>query len=301
MIGQRPIDYHLHGMRQLGAKIEERHGYIRCSARRLVGTSITLDFPSVGATENLMMAAALADGVTVIENAAREPEVEDLAQFLMASGAAIDGAGSDTVVIHGCSHLHDTTYQIIPDRIVTGTLLLAAAATRGEVTVLGARLNHLGAIVQKLRDTGVRVDVDRDIITVKCDETPQAVDFRTAPFPGFPTDLQAPFMALLTTSSGTSVIHESVFEARFKHVDELKRMGADIAVDMRTAVVRGVPTLSGARVTASDLRGGAALLVAALMADGTTEVDGVKHIDRGYQSIEEHLAMLGARSERVSL
>ncbi|WAH40435.1 UDP-N-acetylglucosamine 1-carboxyvinyltransferase [Alicyclobacillus fastidiosus] len=301
VIGQRPIDYHLHGMRQLGAKIEERHGYIRCSARRLVGTSITLDFPSVGATENLMMAAALADGVTVIENAAREPEVEDLAQFLMASGAAIDGAGSDTVVIHGCSHLHDTTYQIIPDRIVTGTLLLAAAATRGEVTVLGARLNHLGAIVQKLRDTGVRVDVDRDIITVKCDETPQAVDFRTAPFPGFPTDLQAPFMALLTTSSGTSVIHESVFEARFKHVDELKRMGADIAVDMRTAVVRGVPTLSGARVTASDLRGGAALLVAALMADGTTEVDGVKHIDRGYQSIEEHLAMLGARSERVSL
>ncbi|MFB5191598.1 UDP-N-acetylglucosamine 1-carboxyvinyltransferase [Alicyclobacillus fastidiosus] len=299
VIGQRPIDYHLHGMRQLGAKIDERHGYIRCSARRLVGTSITLDFPSVGATENLMMAAALADGVTVIENAAREPEVEDLGQFLMASGAVIEGAGSDTVVIHGCSHLHGTTYQIIPDRIVTGTLMLAAAATRGEVTVLGARLNHLGAIVQKLRDTGVRVDVDRDIITVKCDETPQAVDFRTAPFPGFPTDLQAPFMALLTTSSGTSVIHESVFEARFKHVDELKRMGADIAVDMRTAVVRGVPTLSGARVTASDLRGGAALLVAALMAEGTTEVDGVKHIDRGYQSIEEHLVMLGARIERV--
>ncbi|GEO25084.1 UDP-N-acetylglucosamine 1-carboxyvinyltransferase [Alicyclobacillus acidoterrestris] len=301
VIGQRPIDFHLRGMRQLGAKIDEQHGYIRCSARRLIGSSITLDFPSVGATENLMMAASLADGVTVIENAAREPEVEDLAQFLQATGASIEGAGTDTVIVHGCSHLHGTEYRIIPDRIVTGTLMLAAAATRGELTVHGARVDHLGAVLQKLRDTGVRVQVDRDIITVKCDETPSAVDFRTAPFPGFPTDLQAPFMALLTTAKGTSVIHESVFEARFKHVDELQRMGADVNVDLRTAVVRGVPMLSGARVTASDLRGGAALLVAGLMADGTTEVDGVKHIDRGYQAIEAHLSRLGARIERVTV
>ncbi|MFD1677317.1 UDP-N-acetylglucosamine 1-carboxyvinyltransferase [Alicyclobacillus fodiniaquatilis] len=300
VIGQRPIDYHLHGMRQLGAKIDEQHGYIRCTTRRLVGTSITLDFPSVGATENLMMAAALADGVTVIENAAREPEVADLAQFLLATGATIDGAGEDTVVVRGCSNLHGSAYRIVPDRIVTGTLLLAAAATHGEITLHGAQSGHLGAILQKLRDTGVRVDVDRDIITVKCEQHPRAVDFRTAPFPGFPTDLQAPFMALLTTANGTGVIHESVFEARFKHVDELKRMGADIAVDLRTAVVRGVQSLSGARVVASDLRAGAALLVAGLMADGVTEVEGVHHIDRGYQSIERHLQTLGARIERVS-
>lgn len=299
VIGQRPIDYHLHGMRQLGAHIDERHGYIRCTANRLLGTFTTLDFPSVGATENLMMAAALADGITVIENAAREPEVEDLARFLIACGASIEGAGDDTVVIRGCSTLHGSVYRIIPDRIVTGTLMMAAAATRGEVTILGTNPGHLGAIVQKLRDTGVRVNVDHDIITVKCEQIPHAVDFRTAPFPGFPTDLQAPFMALLATASGTSVIQESVFEARFKHVDELKRMGADIAVDLRTAVVRGAPSLSGARVTASDLRGGAALLVAALMAEGRTEVDGVSHIDRGYQSIEQHLQALGARIERT--
>lgn len=301
VIGQRPIDFHLHGMKQLGAEIEERHGYIRCTAKRLTGTSITLDFPSVGATENLMMAAALADGVTLIENAAREPEVQDLAQYLISAGADIEGAGDDTVVIRGRSRLEGVRYHIIPDRIVTGTLMMAAAATRGTVTLLGTEPKHLGAILQKLRDTGVRVEAERDIITVKCNETPRAIDFRTAPFPGFPTDLQAPFMAFLATSFGTSIIHESVFEARFKHVDELKRMGANISVDLRTAVVRGVPSLSGARVTAPDLRGGAALLVAGLAAEGTTLVDGVKHIDRGYQSIEAHLSQLGARIERCEM
>lgn len=301
VIGQRPIDYHLHGMKQLGAEIDERHGYIRCTAKRLTGTSITLDFPSVGATENLMMAAALADGVTVIENAAREPEVQDLAQFLIAAGADIEGASDDTIVIRGRSRLEGVRYHIIPDRIVTGTLMMAAAATRGSVTLFGTEPKHLGAILQKLRDTGVRVETDRDIITVKCNETPHAIDFRTAPFPGFPTDLQAPFMAFLATAFGTSIIHESVFEARFKHVDELKRMGANISVDLRTAVVRGVTSLSGARVTAPDLRGGAALLVAGLAAEGTTMVDSVKHIDRGYQSIEKHLNQLGARVERCEM
>lgn len=301
VIGQRPIDFHLHGMRRLGAVIEEKHGYVRCTATRLHGTSITLDFPSVGATENLMMAAALADGVTVIENAAREPEVEDLAQFLIATGAAIQGAGEDTVTIRGRSTLVGTNYRIIPDRIVAGTLLFAAAATKGEIALHNTKSRHLSAVIQKLQDTGVLVEVERDIIMVKCRESPHSIDFRTAPFPGFPTDLQAPFMALLATSLGTSVIHESVFEARFKHVDELKRMGADISVDLRTAVVRGVLSLSGAQVTASDLRGGAALLVAGLAADGTTVVDGVKHIDRGYQSVEKQLSELGALIERVTM
>lgn len=301
VIGQRPIDFHLHGMRHLGAVIEEKHGYVRCTAKRLQGTSITLDFPSVGATENLMMAAVLADGVTVIENAAREPEVEDLAQFLIATGADIQGAGEDTVTIRGKSTLVGCNYRIIPDRIVAGTLLFAAAATKGEVTLYNTRSRHLGAVIQKLRDTGVLVDVERDIITAKSTKTPCSIDFRTAPFPGFPTDLQAPLMALLATCVGTSVIHESVFEARFKHVDELKRMGADISVDLRTAVVRGVSALSGAQVKATDLRGGAALLVAGLTADGTTIVDGVKHIDRGYQGIEKQLSDLGAVIERATM
>lgn len=299
VIGQRPIDYHLRGMQRLGARIEEQHGYVKCTAKRLIGNSITLDFPSVGATENLLMAAALADGVTTIENAAREPEVEDLANFLRECGASIEGAGRDTIVVRGCSQLNGSVYRIIPDRIVTGTLMLGAAATGGDVKIYGTRSDHLGAVCQKLRDTGVRVDVDRDIITVKCDEVRRSVDFRTAPFPGFPTDLQAPFMAFLAVASGTSVIHESVFEARYKHVDELQRMGADISVDLRTAVIRGVPTLSGARVTATDLRGGAALLVAALAAEDVTEVDGIQHIDRGYQTIESHLNQLGARVERI--
>ncbi|WP_067620771.1 UDP-N-acetylglucosamine 1-carboxyvinyltransferase [Alicyclobacillus acidiphilus] len=301
VIGQRPIDFHLRGMRALGADIREEHGYIQCTARRLAGTSITLDFPSVGATENMLMAAALADGETVIENAAREPEVEDLANYLIACGAKIEGAGRDTVVVRGCSRLSGTRYRIIPDRIVTGTIMLAAAATRGDVTLYGTCPEHLGAVIQKLRDSGVRVDVDRDIIRVRCEDTPNAVDFRTAPFPGFPTDLQAPFMAFLATARGTSVIHESVFEARFKHVDELLRMGADISVDLRTAIVRGVRQLSGATVKASDLRGGAALLVAALAAQGESEVEGVYHIDRGYQFIETQLSALGANVERIDV
>ncbi|WP_243835053.1 UDP-N-acetylglucosamine 1-carboxyvinyltransferase [Alicyclobacillus sacchari] len=301
VIGQRPIDFHLRGMRALGARIEEEHGYIRCTAKRLHGTHIALDFPSVGATENLLMAAALADGTTVIENAAREPEVVDLANFLREAGVRIEGSGQDRIVVHGCSELGEIGYRIIPDRIVTGTLMLAAAATMGKITLTGVEPGHLGAVIQKLRDAGVRVDTDHDIITVICDGAPSAVDFRTAPFPGFPTDLQAPFMAFLTAAQGTSVIHESVFEARFKHVDELLRMGADISVDLRTAIVRGVPNLSGAKVCASDLRGGAALLVAGLAARGTTEVDGVYHIDRGYQAIETHLSAVGARVERIEV
>ncbi len=299
VIGQRPIDYHLRGMRDLGAKVEEAHGYVRCTANRLYGTHISLDFPSVGATENLMMAAVFADGVTVLENVAREPEIVDLARFLEKCGARIEGAGDDSIRIYGVHHLTGTTHQVIPDRIVAGTVMIAAAATGGDVTLEGVIPSHLGATITKLKETGVQVIVDRDIIRVNQGASRLAADIRTAPFPGFPTDLQAPAMALLTTVSGTSVIRESVFEARFKHVNELVRMGADIAVDIQTAVIRGVPRLSGALVEASDLRGGAALVIAGLMAEGKTRIEGLQHIDRGYQQLDTMLRDLGADIVRI--
>lgn len=299
VIGQRPIDFHLRGLRQLGAAIEERHGFIRCTARRLTGATITLDFPSVGATENLMMAAALADGVTRIENAAREPEIVDLARFLNACGAQVKGAGEDTIVIRGVHHLHGAAHRIIPDRIVAGTIALAAAATGGSVCLEGAPTAYLGAVLSKLREAGARVEVSGDALWVRAEDGYRAVDMVTAPYPGFPTDLQAPFMAWMTMARGTSVIRENVFEARFRHVDELLRMGADITVDLRTAVVRGVPALSGAEVTATDLRGGAALVLAGLMAEGVTRVYGLHHIDRGYQDLELYLRDLGADIIRI--
>lgn len=301
VIGQRPIDYHLRGMRMLGATIEEKHGFIRCKSNRLYGASVSFDFPSVGATENLIMAAAMADGVTVIENAAREPEVTDLANFLCTCGAKIEGVGDDTIVVHGVHHLHAAEYTIIPDRIVAGTLLIAATATRGDVTLAGINGNYLGAVLSKLRDAGVHVETQNDIISVAATNSYRSVDIRTAPFPGFPTDLQAPFMAMLTMAEGTSVIREDVFEARFKHVNDLLRMGADISVDLRTAVVRGVHQLSGAPVEATDLRGGAALLIAGLMADGVTRVEGLHHVDRGYQDIDVYLRDLGADIVRLSV
>lgn len=301
VIGQRPIDYHIKGMRNLGAAIEEKHGYIRCTASRLQGAVITLDFPSVGATENLIMAAALADGVTVIENAAREPEIVDLANFLRRCGATIEGAGEATVRIVGVHHLNGSEHRIIGDRIVAGTILIAAAATQGRVTVTGVEPNHVSALLGKMRESGLRVETGHDIITVECSRPYDAVDLRTEPFPGFPTDLQAPLMAMLTTARGTSVIRENVFEARYKHVNELMRMGADISVDLRTAVVRGTSGLSGARVECTDLRGGAALVIAGLMADGVTHVEGLYHIDRGYQSIDTYLRDMGAQIERVQL
>lgn len=300
VIGQRPIDYHLRAMRALGGVIDEKHGYISCKADRLYGTTLTLDFPSVGATENMIMAAVLADGITVIENAAREPEIVDLANFLISCGAKIEGAGEDTVTITGVHHLHGTHYRVIPDRIVAGTLMIAAAATRGNVTLTGVESSHLGALISKLREAGVRVTSARDIITVECLDGVRAVDVRTAPHPGFPTDLQAPLMAMLTTAEGTSVIRENVFEARFKHANELIRMGADISVDLRSAIVRGVGGLSGAVVESTDLRGGAALVIAGLMADGLTRVEGMQHVDRGYQQIENTLRELGADVRRLN-
>lgn len=299
VIGQRPIDYHLRGMRLLGATVEEDHGFVRCTSNRLYGTSITLDFPSVGATENLIMAAVLADGVTIIENAAREPEIVDLAAFLRACGGRIEGAGEDTIRIRGVHRLTGARHRIIPDRIVAGTLLIAAAATRGRIRVTGVAPVHLGVLLAKLREVGVRVEVEDDIIIVDCSDGCVAADIRTAPFPGFPTDLQAPWMALMTTARGTCVIREDIFEARFKHVNELARMGADITVDLRTAIIRGVSQLSGAVVDSTDLRGAAALVIAGLMADGTTRVEGLAHIDRGYQQLDAYLRDLGAEIART--
>ncbi|MBX5475507.1 MAG: UDP-N-acetylglucosamine 1-carboxyvinyltransferase [Clostridia bacterium] len=297
-IGPRPIDLHISGLRRMGAEIEEAGGHLRARARRLRGADITLTFPSVGATENLMMAATLAEGTTVIRNAAREPEIVDLAQLLTAMGARIQGAGSDIVEVRGVRRLRGATHRIIPDRIEAGTYLLAIAATGGDGAVTGARPDHLDALLAFLRDTGATVETDAERIRVRGPERPQAADLRTLPYPGFPTDLQNPALAYLLRADGTSVVTETVFESRFRVADELRRMGASLHVDGRTAIVRGVPRLTGAWVEAHELRGGAALVIAALSAEGESRIDGVAHIDRGYERIEEKLKALGARIRR---
>lgn len=297
-IGPRPIDLHISGLRRMGAEIEEAGGHLRARARRLRGADITLTFPSVGATENLMMAATLAEGTTVIRNAAREPEIVDLAQLLTAMGARIQGAGSDIVEVRGVRRLRGATHRIIPDRIEAGTYLLAIAATGGDGAVTGARPDHLDALLAFLRDTGATVEADAERIRVRGPERPQAADLRTLPYPGFPTDLQNPALAYLLRADGTSVVTETVFESRFRVADELRRMGASLHVDGRTAIVRGVPRLTGAWVEAHELRGGAALVIAALSAEGESRIDGVAHIDRGYERIEEKLKALGARIRR---
>ncbi|KUO95625.1 UDP-N-acetylglucosamine 1-carboxyvinyltransferase [Ferroacidibacillus organovorans] len=299
-IGSRPIDFHLKGLEQLGAEIIDRHGYIECRANRLQGGTIFLDFPSVGATENLMMAACLAEGETVIGNAAREPEIRDLAAFLTALGARISGAGDDTIVIEGVRRLHGGQYDVPPDRIVTGTLLIAGAVTGGNVVLTNVRPSDSTAVIMKLREAGVQISATRDILEVRESDGLRAIDrVQTAPFPGFPTDLQAPLMALLAKAKGTSIVSETVFEDRFRHVPELLRMGAAIKVDLRTAFVRGVRELTGAFVSATDLRAGAALVVAGLAANGSTVIDRVFHIDRGYESIELQLRALGADIVRI--
>lgn len=295
-IGTRPIDLHLKGLRAMGAKIEERHGYIDCTASKLQGANIYLDLPSVGATENLIMAAVFAEGTTVIENAAREPEIEDLANYLNSMGAKIRGAGETTVVIEGVGQLTGSEYQVIPDRIVTGTMMLAAAITQGDVTLTNTRAEHLSAVINKLREAGVDIQVAGSTMKVKADGRVKAIDhIQTAYYPGFPTDLQSPFMALLTLAQGASLITESIFEGRFKHVSELRRMGAKIKVDLRAALTEGVPELTGAVVAASDLRAGAALILAGLAANGTTYVEQVHHIDRGYENVEHLFGQLGAK------
>ncbi|MBT9176500.1 MAG: UDP-N-acetylglucosamine 1-carboxyvinyltransferase 1 [Firmicutes bacterium] len=300
-IGSRPIDLHLKGLRALGVQIEdEGRGLLRAHAETLRGADIHLSMPSVGATENIMMAATLATGETIIRNAAMEPEIVDLQNFLNAMGAGISGAGTDCLSIRGVTRLHGAEYAIIPDRIVAGTYLLGAVMTRGHVTVFPAPPDQLEPLLAKLREMGALVVLDGSGVTAVGRGRPKALDsVKTSPFPGFPTDLQAPLLAALCLADGTSVLTETVFESRFKHVDELNRLGASIKVAGRSAVIRGVDRLTGALVSASDLRAGAALTLAGLAAQGITVVEQVHHIGRGYASLVEDLRTLGAAIERI--
>jgi len=300
-IGTRPIDQHLKGFEAMGAEIDLGQGYIeaRTNGKRLQGAKIYLDVASVGATENIMMAAALAEGVTTIENAAKEPEIVDLANFLNAMGAKVRGAGTGMIRIEGVDALHGVTHTVIPDRVEAGTYMIAAAITRGDVFVEGAIADHLTPVISKLQEMGVVVEEDENGIRVRSGGSLKAVDIKTLPYPGFPTDMQAQMMALLLVSDGTSIITETVFENRFMHVAEFKSMNAQIKVDGRTAVIKGNASLKGAKVCATDLRAGAALILAALAAEGETELTGLHHLDRGYVDITGKLRRLGADIERV--
>jgi len=299
-IGLRPVDQHLKGLQAMGATITMDHGYMIARASRLQGARICMDLVTVTGTENLMMAATLAEGTTVIENAAREPEIPDLAACLTAMGANIKGAGTDVIIIEGVEKLHGARHRVMPDRIETGTFLVAAAATGGSVRVTGAQPDTLDAVLDKLRETGVKIESGDDWISVAPGSPLRAVNLRTAPYPAFPTDMQAQFVALNSVASGTGVVHETIFENRFMHVQELCRLGADIEVEGNTAVVKGVSHLDGATVMATDLRASASLVIAGLVAHGTTFVDRIYHLDRGYEAIEEKLSKLGARIRRVS-
>jgi len=299
-IGSRPVDLHIKGLQDMGAEIDVSNGYIHAKAKRLKGTRLVMDIVTVTGTENLMMAAALADGETVIENAAREPEVVDLANFINAMGGKVSGAGTDTIIIEGVEKLHGTRYRVLPDRIETGTFLVAAAITGGKIKVKDTDPKLLDAVIDKLREAGAKLEVGDDWISLDMEgKRPKSVNIRTAPYPAFPTDMQAQFVALNTIAEGTATVVETVFENRFMHVQELKRMGADIEVEGNTAIIRGVEALTSAPVMATDLRASASLIIAGLVASGETEVQRIYHIDRGYENIEEKIALLGAKIRRV--
>lgn len=300
-IGARQIDMHLKGLAQMGAKLEVSHGYIEAEAGRLKGTHLYLDFASMGATENLLMAAALAEGRTVIDNAAKEPEVVDLANYLTQMGARIEGIGTSTLVVEGVESLQGTDYTVIGDRIEAGTFLLAGAVSRGEVKTTGVSPAHLEIVLDKMREAGCEVETAHEEISVSVVGDIRGIEISTLPYPGFPTDLQPQFQVLLSTARGTSFVTENIFDNRFMVVDELNRLGADIKTKDHHAIIRGVPRLSGAPVTATDLRAGAALVLAGLIAEGTTEVYEIEHIDRGYERFEEQLKSLGARIHRVTV
>jgi UDP-N-acetylglucosamine 1-carboxyvinyltransferase len=299
-IGLRPVDLHLKGLQAMGAEIEIDHGYVHARAQRLRGARIVLDLVTVTGTENLMMAATLADGTTVLENAAREPEVVDLAQCLNAMGARVSGAGSDVITIEGVERLSGADYRVMPDRIETGTFLVAAAMTGGRIALEGTRGDMLDAVMDKLREAGARIDCAGACIRLEASGRPRAVSVRTAPYPGFPTDMQAQFMALNAVAEGTALVTETIFENRFMHAQELKRMGAEIEVEGNTAVVRGLAQLDGACVMATDLRASACLVLAGLVARGETQIDRIYHLDRGYERIEDKLSALGANIRRGS-
>ena len=299
-IGARPVNIHVAGLQQLGADIRIENGYIRARAGRLRGTRLLLETVTVTGTENLMMAATLAEGTTFIENAAREPEVVDLAHFLNAMGARISGAGTDTIVIEGVARLHGGSYEVLPDRIEAGTYLVAGAITRGRVRARNARPEHLDAVVAKLREAGGQVESGEGWVEVDMrGKRPKSVDLRTAPYPGFPTDMQAQFAALNTVADGVGTITETIFENRFMHMLEMRRLGAEIRLEGNTAIIRGVPRLTAAPVMATDLRASASLVLAGLVAEGRTQIERIYHIDRGYECIEEKLQGLGAEIRRI--
>jgi UDP-N-acetylglucosamine 1-carboxyvinyltransferase len=299
-IGARPVNIHVAGLQAMGAEIQIEGGYIRARAGRLKGARLVLDAVTVTGTENLMMAATLALGETVLENAAREPEVVDLANFLISMGAKIQGAGTDKIVIHGVEKLHGTTYEVLPDRIESGTYLVAGAITRGHVRIKHTRPEHLDAVTAKLREAGATVDIGDNWIEVDMrGRRPRAVDVRTAPYPAFPTDMQAQFAALNTVAAGVGTIIETIFENRFMHMLEMRRLGAEIRLEGNTAIIRGVERLTAAPVMATDLRASASLVLAGLVAEGRTEIERIYHIDRGYETIEEKLAGIGAQIRRV--
>lgn len=298
-IGTRPVNLHLKGLAAMGASIDQVHGYVEVRAKKLRGAKIYLDLPSVGATENLMMTASLAEGTTVIENAAKEPEIEDLAAVLNKMGAEVQGAGSDIIRIEGTTSLRGVKHRVIPDRIEAASFVIAGVLTGGNVVVTGARPAHLDAFSIKLKEAGIDLAVEENSFGVKGDGKIKSVDLTTLPYPGFPTDLQAQMMVLMSVADGVSVITETIFENRFMHAQELDRMGADIRLEGNRAVVRGVKELSGAPVMATDLRASVSLILAGLVANGTTEVSRVYHLDRGYERIEQKLSKLGAAIERI--
>lgn len=293
-IGTRPIDLHLKGFKSLGAEVISENGYVNSIAEKLAGADIYLDFPSVGATENIIMAAALADGETILENAAEEPEIVDLANFINSMGGNIIGAGTKTIRIKGVKKLHSTEHTVIPDRIEAGTYMVAAAITGGDLIIENVVSSHVQPVIAKLRETGAHVEEYEDKIRVTSDGIVKPVDIKTLPYPGFPTDMQAQFMALLSIADGTSIINETIFENRFMHANELMRMGVNVKIEGSSAVLKGKSELSGAKVKATDLRAGAALILAGLIADGETEITEIYHIKRGYSNIVEKLQKVGA-------
>ena len=295
-LGTRPIDLHLKGFEKLGATVEISHGLLKLKAERLIGTKIYLDIVSVGATINLMLASVMAEGVTTIENAAKEPHIVDVANLLNKAGAKIEGAGTDIIKIEGVKTLGAVKHSVIPDQIETGTYMIAAAATGGDVIIKNICVEHMASVIEKLRDANVTVDIiDNETVRVSRDKSLLGTSIKTLPHPGFPTDLQSPMGTLLSIASGTSLITESIWENRFKYTDELNKMGTDITVDGRVAVIKGVEKITGARVVAPDLRGGVALVIAGLIAEGTTIVTGMNHVNRGYEDIEGKLKSLGAK------
>jgi len=298
-IGERPVDLHIKGLEAMGATVAIEAGYIHATARKLKGARIFMDTVTVTGTENLMMAACLAEGETVLENAAREPEVIDLAHCLIGMGAQIRGHGSDVITVHGVAALKEVEHSVMPDRIEAGTFLAAAAATRGAVALTQAPIASLDAVIEKLREAGARVDISGTTVRLAMTGRPRAVGIRTAPYPGFPTDMQAQFLAMNTVAEGTALVTETIFENRFMHVQELRRLGARIDIEGNTAVVHGTEKLAGATVMATDLRASASLVIAGLVAEGETVVDRIYHLDRGYERLEARLGALGARIRRL--